>query len=244
MEYWGDGIDTVLQFPQCRYVRGLLEFENTTCGTWSNFFKDMVRLQGNDDIESYKVDWYESLGSTPNGQFLIQPYINDLSSFFQGAPEAMGQPVVYSQSSGSYIPANFAVEKWADDSSAFNLTYVMSERDDSHNVLDSIQPTKLLSNGNIIPQLALTGLAGQGNDDPVSEFFNHAINEYNGQYYDPSYGTPQRNSQNDWESESIDFFGAKAIATIMENGMEKDYYLIWIAEQNTSSPQMNFQSIW
>ena len=219
----------------------MLQFENTTCGTWSNFFRDMIKIQGDNNIRSYGVDWYRKLSLTPNGQALIQQYFDDLGTFFQGAPEASGYPVVYGQGQNAYIPTTFAVEKWDDDTYPFQLTYLMSERDNIHNVLNVPQTPKILSNGNPIPQLALTGLAGQGNDDPVSEFFNHAINEYNGQYYAPSYGTPKRSSQNDWEDESIDFFGAKATCMIIEsNGMMKEYYLTWLAEQNTSSFQMNF----
>lgn len=48
------------------------------------------------------------------------------------------------------------------------------------------------------------GVAAQGNPDPQPFFTDHAIVRYKGQYYDPSYGTPIRDSELAWESNSLD----------------------------------------
>ena len=53
----------------------------------------------------------------------------------------------------------------------------------------------------------LPGVAGQEYNDPPSDFVNHFIVRYGGQYYDPSYGGPVYATQADWENASIDGFG-------------------------------------
>jgi hypothetical protein len=51
-----------------------------------------------------------------------------------------------------------------------------------------------------------SGVAGQGNSDPISAFYNHFIVSYSGQYYDPSYGSGPFGSQSEWENASLDGF--------------------------------------
>jgi len=51
------------------------------------------------------------------------------------------------------------------------------------------------------------GLPGQGNPDPRGVFADHCIVEYQGEYYDPSYGIPKRSSKIDWEDSVIAGFG-------------------------------------
>jgi len=52
----------------------------------------------------------------------------------------------------------------------------------------------------------LKGVAGQGNEDPYSEFENHFIVMYNHEYYDPSYGGDIYNTKEKWENASLDGF--------------------------------------
>jgi hypothetical protein len=47
------------------------------------------------------------------------------------------------------------------------------------------------------------GIPAQGNDDPQAIFTNHAIVEYNGKLYDPSYGTGPFNNCKAWEDASM-----------------------------------------
>lgn len=49
----------------------------------------------------------------------------------------------------------------------------------------------------------LKGVAGQGNDNPYSEFYNHFIVKYNNKYYDPSYGGGVYDTQEEWEDASL-----------------------------------------
>ena len=52
-----------------------------------------------------------------------------------------------------------------------------------------------------------TGVAGQGNANPRADFDNHAIVEYSGSDYDPSYGSPVFSSRVNWENASLDGYG-------------------------------------
>ena len=68
-----------------------------------------------------------------------------------------------------------------------------------------------------------TGVAGQGNADPRAEFDNHAIVEYNGKDYDPSYGSPVSNSRTSWEDASLDGYGGY----ITNSATHIEYKWIW-----------------
>ena len=57
----------------------------------------------------------------------------------------------------------------------------------------------------------LTGVAGQGNADPIGIFGDHALIEYDGEIYDPSYGTGPFAGILEWEDASIDGFGVQFI---------------------------------
>jgi hypothetical protein len=56
-----------------------------------------------------------------------------------------------------------------------------------------------------IPPSALPGIAGQGGvADPKSQFADHALVEWNGALYDPSYGTGPFPSLLAWQRASLD----------------------------------------
>ena len=48
------------------------------------------------------------------------------------------------------------------------------------------------------------GVDAQGNTTPPGGFYNHFITLYDGDYYDPSYGSGPFNNQMDWENASLD----------------------------------------
>jgi hypothetical protein len=70
-----------------------------------------------------------------------------------------------------------------------------------------------LSNANPFNPIDLqNGLAGQGrNPDPKAEFNDHVILIFNGEYYDPSYGSPKATTKAAWEDQSLDGFGAYVV---------------------------------
>ena len=55
----------------------------------------------------------------------------------------------------------------------------------------------------------LAGVPGQGNADPIGIFGDHALIEYDGEIYDPSYGTGPYASILAWENASIEGFGVQ-----------------------------------
>jgi hypothetical protein len=57
----------------------------------------------------------------------------------------------------------------------------------------------------------LAGVAGQGNADPIGIFGDHALIEYDGEIYDPSYGTGPFAGILEWEDASIEGFGVQFI---------------------------------
>jgi hypothetical protein len=57
----------------------------------------------------------------------------------------------------------------------------------------------------------LSGVPAQGMDDPIGIFGDHALIEYDGEIYDPSYGTGPFASILEWEDASIDGFGVQFI---------------------------------
>jgi len=65
-----------------------------------------------------------------------------------------------------------------------------------------------LSNQNPFNPIDQNGVAGQGNPNPRADFDNHAIVRFNGEYYDPSYGSPKAATKVAWENQSLDGFGA------------------------------------
>jgi len=77
-----------------------------------------------------------------------------------------------------------------------------------------------LSSLNPFNPIDKSGIPGQGNNDPKSDFTNHAIVEFNNKYYDPSYGSGPFDSRIDWEDSSIEGFGAY----IIKNGKELFLY--------------------
>ena len=70
------------------------------------------------------------------------------------------------------------------------------------------------------------GVAGQGNGNPPAKFIRHFIVQYNGLFYDPSYGGATGgpfNSQEDWENASVAGFCLKknSILFVKPNNPDK-----------------------
>ena len=61
--------------------------------------------------------------------------------------------------------------------------------------------------GNEFAPIDNQGIEGQGNPNPKGRFTDHAVVEYGGKYYDPSYGSDVFASQQAWEDAALDAFG-------------------------------------
>jgi hypothetical protein len=57
----------------------------------------------------------------------------------------------------------------------------------------------------------LAGVPGQGNADPIGIFGDHALIEYGGEIYDPSYGTGPFAGIPEWEDASVEGYGVQFI---------------------------------
>lgn len=117
--------------------------------------------------------------------------------------------------------------------------------------IDFVPPPEItLSNGNVIPYLGEEGIGAQGSlgASPIenirSEFALHAVMPFNGKIYDPSYGTNVSNSENEWETNSIDGISTKILISVKKeiSGTTMDYdkkVLVYL-DENTSQPQTKF----
>ncbi len=84
---------------------------------------------------------------------------------------------------------------------------------DGYNVIKDIFFVKNwdLDSSNKWDAIDESGLAGQGNDNPIAIFGDHALVQKGTQIYDPSYGTGPFTSILDWENKSVDGYGVQFI---------------------------------
>lgn len=243
MKYWGSELFDLVNFDDCRPVYGFLALENTTCGTWAAFFNDMIRMQGISTskvsvIEWTTVDWQYYMNFSPNGYQLVNNYISDVNLFFAGTEwNYVGSQDEFGN---LYPTAEFAVKDWDENNLVQPRKFVMSESN-LNGIPSDIEYSSYI-NGNWVPWVDSEGAEGQGNDDPKCEFTNHAVVSYNNKYYDPSYGSPIRTNQNEWENKALSFFQAYVAHKVVINGEEKWEKIIWIGELNSNGQQTNFSN--
>jgi hypothetical protein len=87
--------------------------------------------------------------------------------------------------------------------------------------------------GNPFEPQNLDGVEAQGNDDPWSRFIDHALVEYNGHLFDPSYGIGPFSSLADWEDSSIEAFGGLVQVTTNQALVALEW--IWKADSKGSA---------
>jgi hypothetical protein len=192
-------------------------FSDGTCGGWAAFFENCLAIQG---IIKSKI-------IAPNYGYAINTlqysrYETDYIECFGVIPD----PVlcVPGISSGT-IAANFYVKNWE------LLALEKFVVNDSENKLSSISPFEpLTSSGKIVRIREKGGLAGQGNDNPRSEFDNHAIVEFEDKLYDPSYGSMVSSSKLEWESSALAGMGLIFLRTELDPStfMFRAEYFNWV----------------
>jgi hypothetical protein len=79
----------------------------------------------------------------------------------------------------------------------------------------------------------LSGVPAQGKSDPIGIFADHALIEYDGEIYDPSYGTGPFADILEWEDASIDGFG---VQFIHPSGLSADFKF-WTRKLDTKGTQ-------
>ncbi|HHH54337.1 MAG TPA: hypothetical protein ENK91_11810 [Bacteroidetes bacterium] len=220
IQYWGPNIST----PGCWQTSQMLINLNGTCGGWAAFFEDVIRLQGISSSELSTVTYNDYVLSSSDVQKLnidAQDFLGLDISNLQALPH---------DNIPNTIRSDFFVKNWNLASSGI---FVMN---DYFNNVSGITPVPIqLANGNIISIEEQIGVTGQGNNDPRSEFENHAIVKYGSKYFDPSYGSPIQPSANSWETPSLDGFGS----VMVYNHNNQFYYVNWIGHLNDSTLQSN-----
>jgi len=63
--------------------------------------------------------------------------------------------------------------------------------------------------------------------------------KHKGKYYDPSYGSPIRNNQNEWETEALSFFGS-VVNFRDKNDHNMVWKINWVGYLNDASQQASF----
>ncbi len=223
IQYWGPNIST----PGCWQTSQMLINLNGTCGGWAAFFEDVLRLQGIGSSEMSSVTYNDYL--LPQND--IDSLENQQMNFF-GSQNQYVMPRIYQDSAGNYIGhySQFLVKNW----NLYDSTnFVFNEYENASYGISQIKI--VLNNGNVIPIGDQIGSIGQGNSDPRSEFENHAIVKYAGEYYDPSYGSFKQPNANSWETQALDGFGS--VMVYYHNNQL--YYVNWIGHLNNSSQQSN-----
>jgi hypothetical protein len=159
---------------------GLLRDKDGQCTAWANFFVDLLKVQGLTTLLDLPFAVIRSKnwnGRAHDEWFLV----NDWT--FYGNPDR-----TYSKNKISYkwqnimdpgdtlptLGASFAANR-----------YLFS---DTYTIPNTTTKVPEVDGNNTAPNQMRTGLAGQGNNRPVSMFNNHVIVVINNILYDPSYG--------------------------------------------------------
>ncbi len=79
-----------------------------------------------------------------------------------------------------------------------------------------------------------SGVAGQGNINPLAVFATHSLVKKGTQVYDPSYGTGPFTGILDWENKSVDGYGVQFIKF---PGKLSTNFLFWIGLEDIKGTQ-------
>jgi hypothetical protein len=227
MRYWGTwpdiGPDAVW------YTSNMLKASilNSRCGGWAPFFENVLCIQG---ITSSKIvaptageTWLHPVNGKKNvmsaTDFAIMKA--EISAFVD--PTKYSIYGIENDDLPTAVP-NFLVKDWnllASDK------IIVAEFNNRSIFGYPILELPIGNMGQIVPIREANGVEGQGNDDPRSEFDNHAIVEYKDKIYDPSYGTkfPNRLA---WESSSIVAYTGLFGVRWSEMGVVKHLILHWV----------------
>ncbi len=206
--YWVDETTAEL----CLTVSDLFVIGDAKCREWSLLFNDMIRLQG---ISSSRITVVQY---TSNGGFTT-----DLLAQLQGDIETVFDPC-----NGFWFQNQFPLQ-----TALFVKNYDFNENIKFYASPDS--PDEHLTCQNYpITYPFLNGIAAQGvnNEDPPSNFLDHAIVRFNGKYFDASYGSLPFNNKLEYEHGSLDGFGSFiAMEYLNSNNVLVQSILVWLAEK-------------
>ena len=214
LQYWGNnyGNPYLSYTPQIIDLiyrpQGLLKYGEGTCNAWSLFFIEIMRTQGIADVEFLVVRWTsdERLGS----------FASSLSNNITNAGYAASNPNL------SNNKAYFFVKKWIPNNNIIG-GFVPLVADNA----SAYEP------GGTIATIDEQGAKGQCMDNPWSIFANHVIVRYNNVFYDPSYGSEPTNNLEQWQTNSLSFFGTIVSLRELDNLPGPFERYIWTKAKNT-----------
>jgi hypothetical protein len=234
MKYWGD--ESIAN--ACLNTFGLIQNEDAACGIWVDFLDEILRSQGIKNTKP-KLVWYgETLLGGVRGR-LSDSQANqcdtDIDAFFLAEKDK-----VFFLDPQTPYSAIFVKNNAFDSSTKFYL-------DESGD--DVVIP----GSGKSIKYAGGEGIPAQGNDNPISNFSNHAILECSLSnnsviYFDPSYGTPTPNQQsfslantNEWENMSMAGYGT--YLRYYKNGIdESPIIILWVHEIENNTIQAKYSN--
>ena len=213
MTYWDAAAENN---GACHSIWDLLKYGNGQCAAWAQFFQACLMIQG---IDAPKVSIKPSSSVT----------IDEVEDFIEATTEFAGK--------SHYIPSlpltYFLVREWTIPPNNAVLLKPPPGADPFQGV-DAAEQTAIGDPGIRAQGGENGGYGTKDIKDPRSIFLSHAINQVNGTYYDPSYGSDEKSFFGDWEDQSVD----AVIGTIflIYGGSGPNYtsdYYFWVKEANT-----------
>jgi hypothetical protein len=197
-------------------TKDLLKYENGRCQAWAFFFQDMLKTHGINDSQISVVDFSTSIA-------MDNAFSSEVGSYFG---TSLSNVTFFNPFNTEIFVKkfNFSTEKFY-------------KWDREWMPLNATRNTETLTNNNLLIYAPDDGLTNptQGNSNPISTFWNHAIVKYKNKYFDPSYGTPIKDSANDWETASLDGFGFGGSFISYKNPITSEVSrVMWIYQFNTS----------
>jgi hypothetical protein len=194
-------------------TQDLLRYENGRCGSWANFFRDMILVQGisNSAGPQLVAVFYQP----PNMADFFSTFSLNCLAFFGYAPSTdFSTPVfIHAETQPTFFVNNFNFTSRS--FYKFHNEYEpLNHQDLPLNTTPVTVPPGTSSVLEFAPQ---NGSPAQYNSNPQSTFSDHGIVKYNNKYYDPSYGSLICSSANQWENISLSGFG-------MANRLAYNYY--------------------
>jgi hypothetical protein len=117
---------------------------------------------------------------------------------------------------GYYAPLSFSINSFDSD---FAARFPSSKTPPIKNLFPVIFVKSWALAGDRFAPTDNKGIESQGNTDPIAYFRNHAVVEYGGKIYDPSFGSDVFNSHQEWENAALDGFGVFT-SSLFPNGSE------------------------
>jgi len=216
MTYYASGTPS-LYLTRVGEEEGMLQTGDGRCGAWAQLLKEALRVHG---VSS--TIYALSVPNNPIGLkgILVKNWIfgrhirsgddGERDSSVVGdtdqaiTPGGQDQPCITPGSDGILQSTIETDDTYGDG--------VVQGQDYSYLIYDPEPPNKY---GDLVPG---EPLPAQGNSNPQQQFPNHAVIEYGGDYYDPSYGI-SAGTQGDYEDAAIDGLYYSWNARKIEDGL-------------------------